>query len=709
MAIELTLKVDDKGRATLVNFGGEVGKLGRTTSQSATKMTKAWTKVERKIGSLHNRIKRFATGIPAKLGLGVGIAGAIAVVNDLIKTFTKQEASTAGLIQSMKSMNRFSDEFYKTVISNSQQLQKEGIFGDEAIIEGTKFLMTYRQITDDLMPRTMRVMADLSALTGGDMASSANILGKAAMGMVGQLSRYGITLSDAAKESKDFKIILGEIEQQVGGQNRALANAAGGGWKQFSNILGDAKERLGGILNAKLEPRIRKWTTAISDFLDSGKFDIWADKAEKTVGKTLDSIQKGIKWVIDHKDWFVDAFKVSVIAVAVVELANVALAIGKIRKAIIGMNTAIAGSALGQKLLTQGSMAVPAAGGAGALAAAGGVALYQINAAAGQAYQSDAKNWQSLDLRGATFARVQKYVKSNVNKLQNAGVSFKFENGTFSILHEQAKAAGNKAGNNFANSFNTGVKDSLDLSLLSVSPDGNILQSVIPETTDIKFPVMIEAQIEEESFSDALGYWESYVHDIQYVWDSASMAMANTMVDMWSTAWDQWFGKGANTIEKLALSFGKAFTSAIIRIGAEALANLGFQLILSLFAGQAAFTGDYTNIFKAIFGFHTGGPVEKLHDGGMKSNERLAKLEVGEYVTQKSSVNPRTRPTIEYINRTGNVPGGGNNININRGDMIIQGSMDGSRAADIERAIQESDDKLAEKIERIIESRELVI
>lgn len=187
---------------------------------------------------------------------------------DLIDASNQQEKAVAAFEQTLRSMGRYTKELSTDLQVFASQLQNEGIFGDEVLLEGAKFLATYKDITNEMMPETMRVMADFAALTGGSVASAANILGKASMGMTGEMARYGITLSETAKKSKDFNLILAEIKTQVEGQNKALAQTKAGSMQQFSNAVGDLKEKGGDLLKIFIVPAV-KLITPLVDALNS--------------------------------------------------------------------------------------------------------------------------------------------------------------------------------------------------------------------------------------------------------------------------------------------------------------------------------------------------------------------------------------------------------------------------------------------------------
>ena len=191
-----------------------------------------------------------------------------------IDAFRKQEQSIAKLNNALRSMGRSIPS--KEIQKLASQIQTEGIFGDEALIEGAAMLSTFREISDEAMPRAMRTAADLAAQFGMSMETAAKTVGKAAIGMTGELSRYGISLSDAAKESKDFNLIMSDIESQVQGANKALGETATGGITQMTNAWGDFMEVVGEKVATIFTPAIdaiRDGIIGVTELLkDSEKF-----------------------------------------------------------------------------------------------------------------------------------------------------------------------------------------------------------------------------------------------------------------------------------------------------------------------------------------------------------------------------------------------------------------------------------------------------
>jgi len=227
------------------------------------------------------------------------VAAAARVGRDMVRAYQDQEQAVAALNQSLRSMGRTTVGLSGQLQALATQIQSRGIIGDEAIIRGQSFLTTYGKISDDLLPRTTRAMADLAAKMGGDTVSAANLLGRASEGLVGELTRVGISLSEEAKQSKDFRLILRDIESQVGGMNEALAATATGSLQQLSNSLGDLKEIGGGVLAEALLPltgELRKIIDAQNELAgSSGVVREWGRKVGRVVAIVADVVNESAR------------------------------------------------------------------------------------------------------------------------------------------------------------------------------------------------------------------------------------------------------------------------------------------------------------------------------------------------------------------------------------------------------------------------------
>jgi hypothetical protein len=243
--IHIELIIDDKGTVKIKQFGKQVEK-------SSKRGTQAMKRMEKQGDKLGQTFKKLAA-----LGGGIFALGRIkSAMTEWVKLAGVQEQAVAGMTQAMISMGRFSPQLHKKLLDVASGLQEITTFGDEATIEGQKFLLTYKNISDEMLPRASKAMLDLAALMKGDTRQAANLLGKASIGLASELKRTGITIDENIAKSGDFSLILGEIEKQVGGQAEALAATGFGGLQQLGNLYSDLKEDMGFILTNILNPMI---------------------------------------------------------------------------------------------------------------------------------------------------------------------------------------------------------------------------------------------------------------------------------------------------------------------------------------------------------------------------------------------------------------------------------------------------------------------
>ena len=277
-------------------------------------LEKGLKRTKRKIKDFTKSVLNIKTGIAA--ALGVGSLGA--VFKSSLGAWREQEQAVASLASTNESMGRSTAGITDSMMALASQLQNEGIIGDEAIIQGQSFLSTYSQIPDELLPRATRAMVDLMAKTGSSGKNAANLIGKASMGMAGALKIAGITLSDSTLKAikldndlkkmadsaginlrgitdngKTFKLILADIESQIGGTNAALGKTDTGAFDQFSNAAGDRLEDLGSVISSSLAPIVRQLA------LDLGSVTVNAKELGTEFRKTIFSSLEAIAPFMD--------------------------------------------------------------------------------------------------------------------------------------------------------------------------------------------------------------------------------------------------------------------------------------------------------------------------------------------------------------------------------------------------------------------------
>ena len=230
-------------------FGGLIGELKKTQKQTAG------------LKSSFDKVKKSAGALTAAYVAFKAVTGSISAVIDAHK---KQAEAVARVDNAFRSMGRDAGATLRNLKKQASELQAVGIFGDEEIIAAQAVLATFPKIADEQMGAATQTVVDFAAQTGSSMAQAAKIIGQASDGMVGSMSRYGISLSDSTKKSKDFGAIMDDINSQVGGANEKIGTEAVHSLTRLNNAWGDLMETIGEALTEFIGPAVEKFTALLS-------------------------------------------------------------------------------------------------------------------------------------------------------------------------------------------------------------------------------------------------------------------------------------------------------------------------------------------------------------------------------------------------------------------------------------------------------------
>jgi hypothetical protein len=217
------------------------------------------------------------TGIESAVNL---VKGAFEAAYGAIAPFIESASDSEQAIARLEGVLRATGGAVGLTSDELQQLannlQATTRYSDESIMSAEAILLTFRSIGEDVFPRALTAVADMSEIFGG-LDASAMQLGKALqdpVGMMGALSRAGITFSDTQKEMiKNFvetgdvaaaqNIILTEVENQVGGLAQVMGGTFAGQLDIAKNKLDEIRETIGGALL----PVLSDLLTRLSDFV----------------------------------------------------------------------------------------------------------------------------------------------------------------------------------------------------------------------------------------------------------------------------------------------------------------------------------------------------------------------------------------------------------------------------------------------------------
>lgn len=255
--------------------------------------------------------KRFG-GIMGKAALatagGVLAAGyaAISIGKDAYAEAKEARKVAALTTSTIKATGGAANISAKQVGKLSESIMKKTAIDDEVIQSGANLLLTFKNVRNEvgknnkIFDEATAAAVDLSAAGFGSIESSSKMLGKTLNDPVKgitALSRAGVTFTQQQKdkiaslvEENDLlgaqKIILGEVQSQVGGAAAAQADAG----DKLSVTIGNIKEDIG----TALMPTIDRFADWLSDKGPAAgrKFSGWIkDDAIPAIGNLYDEVK----------------------------------------------------------------------------------------------------------------------------------------------------------------------------------------------------------------------------------------------------------------------------------------------------------------------------------------------------------------------------------------------------------------------------------
>jgi acid phosphatase family membrane protein YuiD len=253
-------------------------------SPAFDKVSKSVERTEKKFGFLAARTGGLTAGMTAGFGKIAGAMVAVASVQvfkgfiDEARESRKVGALTESIIKSTGGAAKISAKQVgelATSISN-----KTGV-DDEAIQSGSNLLLTFKNVRNEvgkgaqIFDRATAAAVDLSAAGFGDVNSASKMLGKALndpLKGISALGKAGVTFTEDQKKQiatlvetgktlEAQKIILQEVESQVGGAAAAAADPMA----KLGVIIGNTKEAIG----TAFLPMIDKAATFLGDKIPS--------------------------------------------------------------------------------------------------------------------------------------------------------------------------------------------------------------------------------------------------------------------------------------------------------------------------------------------------------------------------------------------------------------------------------------------------------
>ena len=254
--------------------------------------------LDKELKQSEKAVGKFAKSTESRLGktagfmkTGFAAAGGAALAKFTMEAVNRAEAmnSAYAITEQVISQTGGAANVTAQEVKNLAKEQSNLTAVDKQLVtEGANVILTFKGIRNeagegnDVFTRTNKLMLDVAATMGTDAKSAAMQLGKALndpLANMGALSRAGLTFTTQQKEQikalvesgnllEAQKLILGELESQLGGTAAASADAS----DKIGNVFKEALEAAGGALLEGIEP--------LADFTQ------WLDSLGATSEKT---------------------------------------------------------------------------------------------------------------------------------------------------------------------------------------------------------------------------------------------------------------------------------------------------------------------------------------------------------------------------------------------------------------------------------------
>ena len=233
LRLGIIVSTTDKATAKLRGIGGTVAKEARGMGAAFMQAGKAGDAARRKMVAFGSA----ATQAGAAMSVaGAAITAAIALS---VKAAMTQENVEKRLTVIY---GKGSDELIKYAAA----LQKQTRFGDEAIIGAMAFGATFPKLKSHMKEATVTAL-NMAEAYDMDLNQAMLLIGKAASGQAGALSRYGIGIDTVRAKAEGLPYILKAIGVETADAAFKVKSASVS-WDQFKNAVGDVQEQVGNAL-----------------------------------------------------------------------------------------------------------------------------------------------------------------------------------------------------------------------------------------------------------------------------------------------------------------------------------------------------------------------------------------------------------------------------------------------------------------------------
>jgi hypothetical protein len=233
------------------------------TEQAVANLTKLNEKLE-DTGKRTSGMDKALTSLKSSWVTTTAVVGAAAVsFYKFAQAGMESEQVELRLAAAMKNAGTYSQARLTHLKNYAAELQKQTTYEDEEIMTMQR-LYTQYGLEGDALDTLTKATLDFANAKGMDLASAADLVGKAINGSTDSVRGLSVNLKDMTSKAERANAVANEMSSIFGGSAAAAADTAAGRFKQAQIALGDVAETIG----AATLPAIKMIAEAVKSAAD---------------------------------------------------------------------------------------------------------------------------------------------------------------------------------------------------------------------------------------------------------------------------------------------------------------------------------------------------------------------------------------------------------------------------------------------------------
>ena len=183
--------------------------------------------------------------------VAAGVAASMAVLfagmMKALAAYGEQESAISKLNNALSNQGIKSQAVTKDLIAFADQMQNTTVYADEVVLSAMALGVSFG-LTGDKLKQATVAASNLASFMGTDLRQAMLLVGKAAAGETGTLSRLGIVIADNIPKSERYEAVIAKLNERFGGAASRETETYAGKMKQLGNSFDELWEIVGGFL-----------------------------------------------------------------------------------------------------------------------------------------------------------------------------------------------------------------------------------------------------------------------------------------------------------------------------------------------------------------------------------------------------------------------------------------------------------------------------